>query len=431
MEMQAKDPERLPGRKDARLLTLCLALGAGTLFVGLAGGQASVIPEFLVTSAAIPDFEFDSARDGVNCPGCNGGDGNSRLVFSDRTNNLWVGHVDFQTGAFLPPDGHGTLVATNATAATDYGNGPEWMFSNGDSRFVYTQCQAPCDPPNDATASLGLATQVGGTWTTTTLPNSLARASPSATMDLGDADPRFNYVDTAKTAWYMRKASALGVEIQLPLSSLSNGNARRWVPGTRKIIFPGHDPNDPQLLRQQIYLYDTDSGELERLTLHPKGAEGAMMWQAPEFNNEYVFFTLAKTRQKILVYRKIPGADKVPRWTIVKTISSPAALPFFFSPEVFTHNGRSYIFATVSSSEDFFDRRIPNHLAISGVDPLRQDARLLTNDTGTPRLRLDPEYFITAQGPFIYYIRLIPETDANPALNDGVWRVDTGLGPAR
>jgi hypothetical protein len=74
---------------------------------------------------------------------------------------------------------------------------------------------------------------------------------------------------------------------------------------------------------------------------------------------------------------------------------------------------------------------VPNHLAISGVDPLRQDSRLLTNDTGTPRLRLDPEYFITAQGPFIYYTRLIPETATHLAINDGVWRVDTGLGPAR
>jgi hypothetical protein len=432
MRTETKNPSWLAGRNEVRVLALGLVLGAGTLFVGLAGGQApSVLPEVQVTTAAIPDFEFDSARDGRNCPACNGGDGNARLVFADSSNNLWVGHVDFQTGAFLPADGHGALVATNAAAATDYGNGPEWMLSNGDSRFVYTQCQAPCEPPNGVTASIGLATQVSRTWTTTTLPNSAGRASPAATLDLGDPDPRINYVTSEKTAWYMRKASALGIEIQLPLSSLSNGNARRWVPGTRKILFQGHDPNDPQILRDQMYLYDTDSGELEQLTFNPQGVVGGMMWRAPEFKNEYVFFTMAKFRQQILVYRKIPGADKVLRWTIVKTISAPAALPFFFSPEVFTHNGRSYIFAEVSSSSKFFDRTIPNQLAISGVDPLRLDGRLLTNDAGTPRLRLDPEYFITAQGPFIYYVRLIPETDANPAANDGVWRVDTGLGPAQ
>jgi len=419
-------------RRNQALLQPLIFLFAMMLPAALAIGQAPpVLTEIQITPAAIADFEFDSARDGSNCAACNGGDGNARLVFADSSNNLWVGHVDFQTGAFLPADGHGALVASNAAAATDYGNGPEWMFSNGDSRFVYTQCQAPCDPPNGATASIGLATQVGGSWTTTTLPNSAGRASPAATLDLGDPDPRINYVTGDKTAWYMRKASALGIEIQLPLSSLSNGNARRWVPGTRKILFQGHDPNDPQILRDQMYIYDTDSGELEQLTFHPQGVVGGMMWRAPEFKNEYVFFTMAKFRQQILVYRKIPGADKVLRWTIVKTIDAPAALPFFFSPEVFTHNGRSYIFAEVSSSSRFFDRTIPNQLAISGVDPLRVDGRLLTNDAGTPRLRLDPEYFITAQGPFIYYNRLVPETDANPAFNDGVWRVDTGLGPAQ
>jgi hypothetical protein len=433
MRTKTKNPRWLSGRNDVRVLTLSLVLSAGMLFVSFAVGQAqSVLPEVQVTTAAIPDFEFDSARDGAYCPACNGGDGNSRIVFSDNSNNLWVGRVDFQTGAFLPADGHGALVATNATAATDYGNGPEWMFSNGDSRFVYTQCQAPCDPPNGATASLGLATQVAGTWTTTTLANSITRASPAATLDLGDPDPRINYVNTDKTAWFMRKSSALAVETVLPLSEYSNGNARRWVPGTRKIVFPGAGPSQPTNLREQIWLYDTDTGETpEQLTNHPIGVEGAMMWRAPEFKNAYVFFTMAKGRKEILVYRQLPGADGVMRWTIVKTISAPAALPFFFSPEVFTHNGRSYIFAEVSSTAAFFDRSVPNQLAISGVDPLRQDARLLTNDTGTPRLRLDPEYFITAQGPFIYYNRLIPETANNPPINDGVWRVDTGLGPAQ
>ena len=38
-------------------------------------------------------------------------------------------------------------------------------------------------------------------------------------------------------------------------------------------------------------------------------------------------------------------------------------------------------------------------------------------------------YFITAKGPYIYYNRLVPQTASNPAFNDGVWRVDTKLGP--
>ena len=38
-------------------------------------------------------------------------------------------------------------------------------------------------------------------------------------------------------------------------------------------------------------------------------------------------------------------------------------------------------------------------------------------------------YYITAQGPFIYYNRYqLATTDTGP-VPDGVWRVDTQLGP--
>ena len=403
-----------------------LALGA--LSLALADAQQAVLPEVQVTTAPIPDYEFDSARKGVFCQACNFGKGNARLVFSAADNTLWVGYVDFQTGAFIPPDGRGELIDTNAAAATDYGNGPEWTDSVSGSSFSYTR-YAPGQPHSDQTASVAIATQgPGGVWTSTVFSNGAGRASPAGTLDGTDPDPRINYVTTDKSAWYWRKFSQPDVENALPLSQLSDGNSRRWVPDTRKIFFQGHPPGDPQL-RDQVYTYDTDSGELEQLTFNPQGVLGGMMWRAPEFKNEYAFFTMAKFRQEILVYRKLPGADRVLRWTIVKTIPAPPGLPFFWSPEVFVHNGRSYIFFQVSVSSKFFDLTVPNQIAMSGVDPLRQDFRMLTNDSGTPRVRLDPEYFITAQGPFIYYNRLVPETASHPAINDGVWRVDTNLGP--
>jgi hypothetical protein len=43
---------------------------------------------------------------------------------------------------------------------------------------------------------------------------------------------------------------------------------------------------------------------------------------------------------------------------------------------------------------------------------------------------MDPEYYITAQGPFIYYNRFQAQGPASPGNSEGVWRVDTGLGPA-
>ena len=431
MRTETKNPRWLRGRNDVRVLSLGLVLGAGTLFVSIAGGQGqSVLPEVPVTAAAIPDNEYDSGRNGVPCSACNFGAGNARIVFSGADNRLWVANIDPQTGNYNPADGQGLLLDTNAAAPTDFGNGPEWFDSGLGSGFVYTQYVSG-QPQGDTTARVAVARMVNGAWTITTLSAPRGRASPDATKNPSDSDVYINYVSAPKGNLYWRKLSDINTEHELPISHLTDGNSRRWVPDTHKIIFQGHDPADPLVLRDQIYTYDIDSGELEQLTNNPKGVLGGMMWRAPEFGNEYAFFTMVKERRQILVYRKLPGADGVMRWTIVKTIDSPAELPYFFSPEVLTHNGRSYIFATVSSAAAFFDRTVPNQIAISGVDPLRLDARLVTNDTGTPRLRLDPEYYVTAQGPFIYYSRLVPETGTNPAISDGVWRVDLGLGPLR
>ena len=197
-------------------------------------------------TAAIPDYEFDWARNGIFCPTCNCGDGNARLVFSDADNNLWVGHVDFQTGAFVPPDGRGVLIDSNAAAATDYGNGPEWIDSAAGSQFVYTQCRRRASRPTAQTAIVGLATQVGGAWTTATLPEQ-RRAAPlrTATLDPTDPDPRINYVTGDKNAVVLAQDLGARRRDRAAAQRADDGNSRRWVPGTRKIIFQGHDPNDP------------------------------------------------------------------------------------------------------------------------------------------------------------------------------------------
>jgi len=412
-------------RRSARGMSRLSAIVGMAVSLSFAQSQ-STAPEVQVSTAAIPDNEYDSGRNGVPCPTCNFGAGNARLVFSDADNNLWVGQVDPQTGNYIPPDGRGLLLDTNATAPTDYGNGPEWFDSAAGSGFVYTQ-YLPGQPHSDQTAVVGIATMVNGAWTINILSGDTGRVSPDPTKNPSDPEVYINYVSAPKGKLYWRKLSDINTEHELPINHLTDGNSRRWVPGTHSIIFQGQLNEDPR----QIYLYDIDTGVLEQLTSSPTDVLGAFMWRAPEFNNEWVFFTMAKTRTRIIVYRKLPGADKVLRWTVIKTIQGPDALPYFFSPEPLVHNGRSYIFTEASSSFRFFDRTIPNQLLISGIDPLRVDSRLITNDTSVFRLRLDPEYYVTAQGPFIYYNRLVPETATNPAVNDGVWRVDLGLGPLK
>lgn len=410
---------------SARCAALLFAFGLVASFAAWA--QSS--PEVQVTTSNIPDYEFDTGRSGVFCQTCNFGAGNARLTYTDATGKTWVGQVDFNTGAFYPPDGRGVLLDSNSALVTHFGNGPEWVAGSGGSQIVFTR-YPPGPPPGPNTAELAIAHMVNGSWVTESVPGSRTRVAPLGTLDPADSAPRIHYSSSSNNSkLYWRSLDSIGVETTVP-TSRTDGAARRWVPGTRKIIYQAQPPNSPDLLIDQIFMYDTDTGQREQLTFDAVGKVGAFAWRAPEYNNEIVFLTMALERGKLLVYRKSVGADNVARWIVVKTITGPPAAPYFWSPEAFVHNGRSYVFMQVSAFLSFADRSHPNQIAMSGIDPLRQDFRVLTSDQ-PPRLRLDPEYFITAKGPLIYYNRAVPETTTHPAVNDGVWYVDTKLGPPK
>lgn len=403
------------------------ALAAVVLSAGVAA-QTTLVEE-QISSADIVDFEFDWARDGVYCATCNFGQGNSRLVFTDRDYNMWLGWVDFQTGRFMPEDGRGVLLDTNAAFATDFGNGPEWMFSKNGSYILYTKYM-PGRKPSTFSASVALGKMVDGAWQVGIVDNGIKKQSPIGTTDLDSDVPRYNYQDFAKKKVYWRMANDPSSEKLMPIQDQTGGGSRRWVSGTSKVIFSGLDPkpNVDGKLYQQVFIYDTDADQLEQLTFDPVTKWGGFMWQAPEYNNEYVFFTISG-RTSLVIYRHLPDANGVKRWTPINTIAMPAKLPYIWSPEPFVYKGRSWIFFQLSSSSKANDMAVPTQLAMTGIDPLRPNFRMLTNDNDTRRVRMDPESFITAQGPFIYYNRYIPKTDTRPVQNDGVWRVYTGLGP--
>ena len=76
--------------------------------------HAQTSSEVQVSAVSFGDIEFDWGRDGVNCPTCNFGQGNSRFNWTDQSHHLWVGHVDSATGALDPPAGNNELVDTTA-----------------------------------------------------------------------------------------------------------------------------------------------------------------------------------------------------------------------------------------------------------------------------------------------------------------------------
>jgi MYXO-CTERM domain-containing protein len=149
------------------------------------------------------------------------------------------------------------------------------------------------------------------------------------------------------------------------------------------------------------------------------------MWRAPEYDGEYVFFTLSD-RTQIRVYRQDPDTKK---WKVSASFDAPATMPYVWSPEPFVYKGKSYVYMQLSSSKKANDMTVPTQLGIVGITPDSQ-FRMLTNDNTVRRIRMDPEHFITEKGAFIYYNRYVPGVEgSHDVQNDGVWRVDTRLGP--
>jgi hypothetical protein len=109
------------------------------------------------------------------------------------------------------------------------------------------------------------------------------------------------------------------VEHQIAVKGYSAG-ARRWVPGTGKVILTGKAPSG----YNQIFLFDTDSGQTQQLTNENGNVSGAMMWQAPEYDNEYVFFGVLNGKM-LVVYRQLPDANGLPSWQAVQRNTCPRA----------------------------------------------------------------------------------------------------------
>ena len=218
MDFQANDPERLPGRNDARLLTLGLVLAAGTLFVGLAAARPACCrnsrspPRRSPTSSSTRPATATIAR----------------LQRRRRAIRAWSSPTGPTiSGSAMSTSRPAPSCPPTATARwsrrTPRRRPTTATARNGCSR---TATPASSTPSARRPATRRTTQPPRSAWplrsTARGRPppcsNSVGRASPSATLDLGDPDPRINYVNTDKTAWYMRKASALGVEIQLPLS---------------------------------------------------------------------------------------------------------------------------------------------------------------------------------------------------------------------
>jgi hypothetical protein len=214
--------------------------------------------------------------------------------------------------------------------------------------------------------------------------------------------------------------------------------ATRWVPCTHHLTFIGAAPPDALgNVYQQVFWYDIDSQVVQQLTSDPYSHTEAYMFQAPEFGDAYVLTTVANGGQ-IEVYEQTDTMSSgAPVLQLVNRITSnDPQEPYIIGTEPFIHCSptcKTYVFmkltpVPIDANNDNLNK-VANGIAVAGIDPAQPLFKLLYPSWATPTIqRMDLEYFITANGPYLYYDRNTIASPTTTFVQSGRWYVDMQLG---
>jgi hypothetical protein len=414
--------------------------------------------ELPATSTQMGDVEFDWGRDGVPCTACNFGDGNDRANWTDREGHIWIAHLDIATGQFVLPGANDELADSHAYFWNKWGNGPEWAFStqNGQvvsqlvySRFENSQTAPP--QPKPGFAGAGFATQTGynsgsdnNNWTSQFFPGAIV-AGGVFNSNLPEAS-QCNTDPVSLAIWKSLGAGfslytedvapdAEPTKVILPNGVTSNGIGERFVPCTHQLLFQADVAyNNSGTLVQQVFWYDMDSGTFEQLTTDPVAKYSGFMFKAPDFGDNYIFYTVAEHKYIEVFEQMGTNPDGSPSFQLVNTIYSPLTdQQYLNTSEPFincTPTCTTYAFITISNGASQKGIENPNGLAVVALSPATPlFYTLVSTDNQATRQRLDPEYFITPQGPYLYYNRIVPlQPGVSRYDNQGEWFIDMQLG---
>ncbi|HDH08254.1 MAG TPA: hypothetical protein ENG75_06660 [Nitrospirae bacterium] len=396
------------------VFTVCL--GIGLLLFASADVSAEFVPnEELVSSQPdMIDPEYDQST--------------SQFVWADSAGSLWIGKWD-RKGMFKPSSGKAILVDPDAASVYDLKitfNGPEWIQSAEGPEIVYTKF-LPGMPHVPETGRLALA-QLGpdGQWTYKFLePDDYPRNGPYASEDKCDASPRIAYVDPDLNH-YWRDLNDPATEELIPLMTNLTKRSVRWVQGARVAVYQARSPiNDSS----QVFTYDVDTKELEQITFDSgrKDNNPPWMWQAPEYDNDYIILATVVNEdnsEEFRIYRQLDiNNDGNMVWSNIFTAAAPPDGEIG-SPEPFTYLGHSYIFFQMT-----FEQEYSTSIWLANIDSADPFLRKVSDDS-LLRHRFDPEVVIIYnKGPYIYYNRVDRDPECTSLCYEGIFRAYTGLSP--
>lgn len=356
----------------------------------------------------------------------------SRNMFTwcDYQGHLWVGKVDPATGNITNPTYK--LIDSDAITPSEMSittNGPEWVSTATGDHIVYTKFLAG-QTPSAKTARLAYAqlNTDGSVNSVTVLGPDLPRNAPYASDDEGDANPRISYVDQYNRHYWRYLNDDTSETKVKGMQATPKPVSVRFVRGANALVY-SQDVNGVK----QVFMLKLDSGKLTQITTDDGDKDlrtVPWMWSAPEFNGKQVLMTTVNETE-LRFYRLMDkDGDGVSTWTLFNTITMPAGSTVA-SPEPFTYNGKSYVSLALTQTAIGY----PSSIWLGTVNP-KNAAFWKVSDDSSPRVRMDPEVYITDNGPVVFYNRFDPSKatgDQPPwcsACSEGLFRSTSGILPS-
>jgi hypothetical protein len=413
------------------------------------------VTEVQATSSAIGVIHFDWARDGVYCATCNFGEGNARFNWTDHDGHLWVGHLNPATGAFASATAIDEMADTTAFYFGVFNNGPDFAFStpvagqDPVSQLVYTR-YPPGDPETPSNAGIAFSTPVAGDWDPSFLPGAMGTSGTGPintvlyqqSQCLSDpvASTLFYDLSTPTQVFWEPVTDAPGTQpVLTPFGSyatfISGGKpGARWVPCTHQLVFIGAAPPNAQgVSYQQVFWFDTDTQVVQQLTVDDNQHAEGFLFQAPEFNDTYVLYTVINDVEIDVYQQTGVTSNGAPTFQLVNQITSPDLSEHYITEtEPFincTPACQTYIFMKLQSTPGENTKSQANGLAVTNINPAQPLFKVLVPESITPTIqRMNPKYFITANGPYLYYSRNTISSETTQFKKNGRWFINMQLG---
>jgi hypothetical protein len=296
---------------------------------------------------------------------------------------VWLAEVDPVSGALLPTDGRGTLLATGAAPIDLAPNGPEWVRTDAGAEIVLSRQ----DPGG---AVLARIRQTPSGWSMQDLPGTTVGSGPFGSQDAGDPDARVFFKTPVGTPgglhWRPLDDPARGGSLGL----LRRDSA--WVPGTRQVA--GVAPDAAGVA--QVVLVSVDTGARDVVTAASTTARMPRCWEEPSDAGAIWCAAVhaAAYGEELRVYASTAG------WAHVHTVRTPAGWPWLMSPEVFVHGGQSWVVLVGQAAPGPGEAGHVYLASLTAAAPIRRVS-------GRRRVvRRDPEVVLAGATPWAFYVEV-------------------------